>query len=500
MLNNNEGMDDLIINQNPHAADVFACVLQHGSKDPEIIFQFITFDADQMVEGIWFNLYRTIDRYFKLTGKIISEDEFAKIIDDSQLPEEEQENYIKLFSGLSKRKVKSDAFKFYIDRLKNKVMFDKSYAMLGKANQALASGLTVGQKNYKGYSGMRQYLTETMYDIDSLVTEYSPEGEVNEETDEALNEYANMKEGGVYISTGFSEVDKCTGGLFPGELWLWVGYTGEGKTFSCINIGHNAAYVQRKNVLYLTSETVRNVVIRRLISRHAKHLFGSGIDLTAWKTGKLPDESAEIMRKTSKDMKETKNEYGAFYVIQMPGNATTDYVAAALTRCQAKFNVDLCILDSINLLSPKKHRQSEYSEVGDMLNEIKKIIVSHNNGRGVPLISPWHTNRASWDSAKKDGYYTKSALAKTGEAERSADVIVTILHQNSIKNELKGSIIKSRDGQELEEFYLNFDFSQGYIGDSLANHAATMDLLGDLGKLDIGSDKNHRNNVACRAR
>jgi hypothetical protein len=41
------------------------------------------------------------------------------------------------------------------------------------------------------------------------VAEYSPEANVNEETHEALNEYVNMIEGGVYISTGFSKVDKC---------------------------------------------------------------------------------------------------------------------------------------------------------------------------------------------------------------------------------------------------------------------------------------------------
>ena len=149
------------------------------------------------------------------------------------------------------------------------------------------------------------------------------------------------------------------------------------------------------------------------------------------------------------------------------------------------------ILDSIHLLKPKKNRQSEYSELGDIIIDIKRIIVSHNNGCGVPLISPWHTNRASWDNAKQCGYYTKSALAKTGEAERSADVIVTILRQDSTPNELKGSVIKSRDGEELEELYLKYDFSQGYVGDSQVGNFDTVDLLGGLNSnLSISSDKN----------
>jgi hypothetical protein len=222
---------------------------------------------------------------------------------------------------------------------------------------------------------------------------------------------------------------------------------------------------------------VRSLVRRRLISRHAKHLFGGGIDLTAWKTGGLSNESYDVFQKTLKDMKDRRNEYGAFYVLQMPSNATTDYVSAALTRCQTKFNVDLCVLDAIHLLKPKKNRQSSYAELDDMLTEISKIIVSHNDGRGVPLISPWHTNRSSWEKAKENGVYLKSCLAKTAEAERTADVIVTILREDGRENELRGAIIKSRDGEELPEFYLTYDFSQGYVGDNLIDEVDPEDIF-----------------------
>jgi hypothetical protein len=180
-------------------------------------------------------------------------------------------------------------------------------------------------------------------------------------------------------------------------------------------------------------------------------------------------------------MKDRRNEYGSFYLVQMPSNATTDYVAGTLSKCQSRFNVDLCILDSIHLLNPKKHRQSEYSELGDMLREIKNVIVSHNKGRGVPLISPWHTNRKSWEDAKQSIPYTLSALAKSADAERFADVIVTILRENGLENQLRGSMIKGRDGGELPEFFLTCDFRQGYVGDNLAAEVDPEDIFMDLG-------------------
>jgi hypothetical protein len=38
------------------------------------------------------------------------------------------------------------------------------------------------------------------------------------------------------------------------------------------------------------------------------------------------------------------------------------------------------------------------------------------------------------------------------------------MREESNPLKLRGSIIKNRDGEELEEFSLPYDFSQGYIG------------------------------------
>ncbi len=465
-----------------YVCDVFACVLQHGSENINLILQLINSDVNQLYSGIWRDIYQIFVKYFRLTGKIIGQEEFVDTINNSStIADSKRKKYILLFDNLKNRPVKEGIFKFYMEQLIDFVSHQKCQKMLSNAQQISRGRLKIGRKTYQGYPGVRKILFEKIHDIDRLVAEYSPEGDVNREADEVLNEYENLKEKNNNIPTGFSEIDKCTGGLYPGELWLWVGYTAEGKTFSCINIGHHVAYVQKKNVLFLTSETVRSVVRRRLISRHARQFAGNGINLTHWKKGELTKEPHEVLQQTLKDMEDRSKEYGAFHILQLPANADTDFVAAALTRCQALFNVDLCILDSIHLLKPKKTRQSSYAEFDDMLIEINKIIVSHNDGRGVPLISPWHTNRAAWEKAKENGVYSKSALARSGEAERCADVIVTILREDGFNDQLRGSIIKSRDGEELQEFYLKYDFSQGYIGDSPVVNEEPIDLFAGLG-------------------
>lgn len=464
---------------NDKITNIFACVLQLGNSDADMVFQFISMDAEKLFEGKWLIMHRIISEYFKLTGAMIKRDEYEEFIRDASFSREEQDDYMNLFDELIQRPVNGEAFNFYVEQFKEKFLDDRSHVMLRHAYTTLSNRLHLNKRSNNGYQGMRKYLTETMYDLDHLFAEYSPEGAVADEVQAVLEEYENLKKADQSVFTGFSSLDECTGGLSPGEFWLLVGYTAEGKTSMCINIGHNAAYVHGKNVLYLTSETVKSVVRRRLIARHAFHRFNGKIDLSAWKKGNLSAESFETLQKTLKVINESKDKDGIFEIVQMPGHADTNFLLSALNRNQSQFNIDLCILDAIHLLQPKHHRQSEYSELGDMITEVKKICVSHNKGKGVPLISPWHTNRTSWERAKESGQYTLSSLAKTAEAERCADVILTIIKQNTGRDELKASLIKNRDGEILDEFYLEYDFSICYVGDS------QIDKVGCLDQSDI---------------
>jgi hypothetical protein len=449
--------------------DLFSCVLQNGASNLRMVPDFLILGTKGLFNDIWGDLFRIIAEYFKITeGGVIGSDEFMDFIDSAgDLSDEKRSAYEATFAELLDRHVNPSAFRYYVTRLLDLFKFSQGSKILSNAQVVLQSQLTIGKKTYEGYEGMRDIVLKGIYDIDRVTVPTVTDGNVMEEAQKIMEEYASLKCCQDNAATGFTRIDKCTGGMHPGELWLWIGFTGEGKTFSCINIAYHVAFKQRKNVLFLTSETVRSVVRRRLISRHARELYKEGINLTAWKKGELDPESLKRLQDTLNDMETRKGEYGRFELLQMPSGATTDFVSASLASYQSSFNIDLCILDSIHLLQPKKPRQSSYAELDDMLIDIKSIIVSHNSGKGIPLISPWHVNRSSWEKAKEDGRYTKSSLAKTSEAERQADVIVSILKEENGWRELKGAIIKNRDGEELEEFSLACDLSHGFIGNQV---------------------------------
>lgn len=450
--------------------DVFSCLVQHGPLDEVIIYDFLDLGHKKVFNGIWQDLYLIITGYHKLTGRLIGHYEFRdSIASAKEIRENWKNDVLNVYDRLSAHQIGAGSFKYHAHKLVDLYKTHHGSKVLAESDKVLAS---------QGYEGMRELLLKGLYDIDRVSVPTFTEGNVMDEADDIMKEYSKIQSDRDHAKTGLTEIDKRTGGFYPGELWLWAGYSGDGKTFSCVNIAYDIAYKQKRNVVFFTTETVRSVVRRRLVARHARELTGKGLDLTKWKKGELSDEDNERLQHALNDMRANEVEYGVFELQQLPADATTDYVAVVLARCQDRFDIDLCILDSIHLLRSKKQRQSSYAELDDTLIDIKKLIVAHNNGKGVPLLSPWHVNRASWEKAREDGRYTKASLAKTGEAERQADVIVSIFKEENGSRDLKGAILKNRDGEELEEFYLQYNFNQGYIGNrKLFNPADDLNLF-----------------------
>ncbi len=229
-------------NYNDRCSDVLAGVLRHGSSEPQNVVLLIELEKGVLFKGIWSFLYKVIVNYFRLTESIIGLEEFIDLIESAQtISQEQQREYEEIFSSLLARPVKANTFRFYCRQLVEDVMLSKSSKMLDDAKRALSRKVSTELETFAGFEKMRQVLLKGMFDLDRLVSERTTDGNVRDETSDVLKEYSNLGKQKGIVNTGFSEIDQKTGGLFPGELWLLVGYAGDGKTFSCVNIGHNAA-------------------------------------------------------------------------------------------------------------------------------------------------------------------------------------------------------------------------------------------------------------------
>lgn len=281
-----------------------------------------------------------------------------------------------------------------------------------------------------------------------------------------FNEGSHMER----MPTGMTPLDAMTfGGIGLGEFWLSVAYTGVGKSMKCVNIGHHFA-VTGKNVLYFTTETVASQIRQRLLVRHS-HMekFGvrHGLSSEALKrhtheNPTLSEEELEAWHNVVEDFT-TNPEYGRFIIVQVPRGTRLSVIQAKMDKWQLDVPLDLVIIDSVDMLSPEVRRPNVREELNELLVATKHMAVSFNEGKGIRIISPWQTSREAWRKAVDTGRYDKSSLAETSEAERRADLIVSMLEHPDTPTKLKVQTLKFRDGTPAD-FELDVNYNTCYIG------------------------------------
>jgi hypothetical protein len=136
-----------------------------------------------------------------------------------------------------------------------------------------------------------------------------------------------------------------------------------------------------------------------------------------------------------------------------------------MARAGASWEIGLGIIDYLALLRSDRQRGNEREEFNDILRSCKTFATSFNEGRGVPVISPWQIRRESYREAIGTGAYSLNALADTAEAERSSDQIMSFLSMQEKPNETTFQILKLRDGEVPPSITLETDFRNAYIGD-----------------------------------
>lgn len=151
---------------------------------------------------------------------------------------------------------------------------------------------------------------------------------------------------------------------------------------------------------------------------------------------------------------------------------------ARLLRVRRQFPVDLLVIDYLALLRSERRRESDREELGSIIKAAKQLATTFDDGRGVPVISPWQVNRSSKEAAAKAGMYTTAALAETAEATNSSDVIVSLLEPEDNTSrfaDLRAQVLKNRDGETHNSIPLMVDYATSMFRDKQEVQAAAAD-------------------------
>jgi replicative DNA helicase len=183
------------------------------------------------------------------------------------------------------------------------------------------------------------------------------------------------------LSTGYTELDRMTAGLQPGDLVIVAGRPSMGKTTLALNIAENAAIAANKPVAIFSMEMSREQLAFRMISSLGR------VDQGHMRTGMFGDEDWARINSAIAQMKT------APMFIDDSGALTPTEVRARARRLardtEKVGGLGLIVIDYLQLMQVagnKENRATEISEISRSLKALAKEL-------RVPVIALSQLNR-----------------------------------------------------------------------------------------------------------
>jgi replicative DNA helicase len=212
------------------------------------------------------------------------------------------------------------------------------------------------------------------------------------------------------LATGFTDLDRMTGGLKPQELIVIGARTSHGKTSLAINIVEHVATQLGKAVAVFSMEMSAASIANRLGASAA------GFSIQRVRDGMFSRlDFGEVAKKFAPLMA------SSLWIDDSPAIWTSDFKARA-RRMVARFGVNLIVVDYLQkMVSPteraKRNRAIEVSEIAQCLKNTAKEL-------NIPIICAAQLNRQPGE--RKFGYPKLSDLRESGDIENEADLCLLL--------------------------------------------------------------------------
>lgn len=260
------------------------------------------------------------------------------------------------------------------------------------------------------------------------------------------------------ILTGVAPVDVRYRGMSPGDVVLVAGFAGHGKSMVTMNMVNTALQLGYNGVLFSLEMTAHKCQ-RTLVCIRAATYLPMGISYDRLRDGTLREEERIALLEQTLPSFEA-SDTGRLRIVHPDSRLGIDEVLAQAEAINREFEVDFIAVDYIGLLET-----TAFSDFKDSLNELikraKAGAMSFDKGRGVPLITPFQTNRKGYEDAKAHGgVYEITALSHANEAERTADLVVAVFADDDQvrAGQMVVTMLKARDSGIAPPFSLMANF------------------------------------------
>lgn len=240
---------------------------------------------------------------------------------------------------------------------------------------------------------------------------------------------------GVVVATGIPQFDEALeGGYRSGDLVVWLGDSGVGKSIILVNTGVQILE-QGKKVLHINLEGRSQIPIDRYLARAAR------VGYNTVKTGIYKDAQEKIR------VQESINKYrGLLRIIHMASfSVTIEDIFAKVKQVQKDFPFDVVIIDYGDLLSTKTQTDLRHSQTM-VFRGLSKIALNYN----VPVVTATQATRPDNMSEDQNFFLTQRHISESYEKARVASVIFSINRTriDEMENKLRLMLCKNRDGMK----------------------------------------------------
>jgi replicative DNA helicase len=220
------------------------------------------------------------------------------------------------------------------------------------------------------------------------------------------------------ISTGFTDLDKMTSGLHPGEMVVIAARPSIGKTSLAMNIAEHASIEQKLPVGVFSLEmTSASLVLRMLCSR-------SLVNLRNVREGFLAERDFPKLTSAA-----GKLANAPLFIDDTPGLSILQLRARA-RRMWQQHGIKLFIVDYLQLLhSTARRAENRQQEISDISSGVKSLAKELN----VPVIVLSQLNREL--EREKNRKPRLSDLRESGAIEQDADVVGLLYKPSSDDDE-----------------------------------------------------------------
>jgi replicative DNA helicase len=218
----------------------------------------------------------------------------------------------------------------------------------------------------------------------------------------------------VGVGTGFTDLDKMTGGLQKSDLVILAARPSVGKTALALSLAHNAALKYGHGIAIFSLEMSKEQLVARLLSMDA------AVDQQRLRTGYIDDDEWERISESVGRLSEAP-----IYIDDTPGITLVEMRSKA-RRLMMEHGFDLLVVDYLQLMQGSGAGRGHENRVQE-ISEISRGLKGLARELNVPVLALSQLSRAVESRTEKKPQL--SDLRESGSIEQDADVVMFIYRE-----------------------------------------------------------------------